>query len=673
MLEGKVDSISAADWHVSELDMQLELTDAGLSGRLHIARIELPAAGLDLADTRIDCEGILLTATRFTCERGVLDANLPGIGRHRIAVQFTYERRTGTTHITLPQLPVAGSNVRVRASVDDTTSTVHFDGEALQLEALVELANAFGAGLDDLTAAGQAAVSGTLETRGDGSLKMSLNAQLLDASLANPAGTAVTDALRGDLAFTALLAQTAWQIDASVTADRGEAYFEPVYANLSEHAIELRVTGMTTADFVTFRIPQFHVEQQSLMTLDGKIAVTLPGDDTALALDGRIEFTDTSVAAVYSSLLQVLAAGTILGDLETAGRVSGALTLADSTVTAANIKLNDVALDDRQRRFAVYGLHGRIDWPGTGAEAADTLPSHLAWDSAAAFGIVLGGATLDARLGGNDLELLKPLRIPTMGGALTINRLAMQNYGSDEARGLLDAQLEPIQLGQLTSAFDWPAFSGSLSGQLPTLHYEGNAMTVGGRLTASAFDGDIEVENLRLEQPFGRVPRLYADLRLRNLDLERITSTFSFGLIQGRLSGDVTGLELVDWRPVAMDLHLYTPPDDPSRHRISQRAVENLASVGGGGAAAALSSGLLKFFEVFAYDRIGLRCVLVDGTCAMSGAGAAGDGPSGRGYYIVKGSGLPRIDVIGYRNRVSWQSLVNQLANITKSEGPVVK
>ncbi|MDZ7770066.1 MAG: hypothetical protein U5K38_13790 [Woeseiaceae bacterium] len=315
MLEGKVDSISAADWHVSELDMQLELTDAGLSGRLHIARIELPAAGLDLADTRIDCERVLLTATRFTCERGVLDANLPGIGRHRVAVQFAYDRRTGTTHITLPQLPVAGSNVRVRASVDDTTSTIHFEGEALQLEALVNLANAFGAGLDDLTTAGQAAVSGTLETRGDGSLKMSLNAQLLDASLANPAGTAVTDALRGNLALTALHEQAGWQIDASVTGDRGEVYFEPVYANLSEHAIELRATGLTTADFVSFDLARFHVAQQSLMTLDGKIAVTLPGDDTALALDGRIEFTDTSVAAVYSSLLQVLAAGTILGDL----------------------------------------------------------------------------------------------------------------------------------------------------------------------------------------------------------------------------------------------------------------------------------------------------------------------------------------------------------------------
>jgi hypothetical protein len=134
----------------------------------------------------------------------------------------------------------------------------------------------------------------------------------------------------------------------------------------------------------------------------------------------------------------------------------------------------------------------------------------------------------------------------------------------------------------------------------------------------------------------------------------------------------VTGLTLLNWRPVAMDMHFYTPPGDRSRHRISQRAVENLASVGGGGAAAALSTGFLQFFEVFAYDRIGLRCRLRDGACAMSGVEPAKPGPLGTGYYIVKGSGVPRIDVVGYRDTVSWPRLVQQLSAITRSGSPTV-
>jgi hypothetical protein len=45
----------------------------------------------------------------------------------------------------------------------------------------------------------------------------------------------------------------------------------------------------------------------------------------------------------------------------------------------------------------------------------------------------------------------------------------------------------------------------------------------------------------------------------------------------------------------------------------------------------------------------------------------------GESYYIVKGSGLPRIDIIGNAHRVSWSRLVSQLAAIQASGGPVVQ
>jgi hypothetical protein len=56
----------------------------------------------------------------------------------------------------------------------------------------------------------------------------------------------------------------------------------------------------------------------------------------------------------------------------------------------------------------------------------------------------------------------------------------------------------------------------------------------------------------------------------------------------------------------------------------------------------------------------------------MSGAGPAGDSEFGQGYYIVEGSGLPRIDVVGYRSEVSWSRLVRQLAQIMESGAPTV-
>jgi hypothetical protein len=137
------------------------------------------------------------------------------------------------------------------------------------------------------------------------------------------------------------------------------------------------------------------------------------------------------------------------------------------------------------------------------------------------------------------------------------------------------------------------------------------------------------------------------------------------------LSGRIDGLRLFNWAPVAFDARLYTPPNDRSRHRISQRAVENIGSIGGGGAGvtAALSSGFLRFFDDFNYERLGISCRLENDVCAMDGVAPAPNG----GYYLVKGRGLPRIDVIGSSRRVDWPRLVRQLIDATKSGGPTVQ
>ena len=64
-----------------------------------------------------------------------------------------------------------------------------------------------------------------------------------------------------------------------------------------------------------------------------------------------------------------------------------------------------------------------------------------------------------------------------------------------------------------------------------------------------------------------------ANIVIDNLDLQQMTSAFSFGRIEGRLSGQVAELRMLDWEPVAFDLDLYSEKQPGVRRRISQRAV----------------------------------------------------------------------------------------------------
>ena len=74
----------------------------------------------------------------------------------------------------------------------------------------------------------------------------------------------------------------------------------------------------------------------------------------------------------------------------------------------------------------------------------------------------------------------------------------------------------------------------------------------------------------------------------------------------------------------------------------------------------ALQSGVLKFFDEYSYDKLGIRCRLREDVCEMSGIE-----PAPNGYYIVKGSGLPRIDIVGNQGRVNWSQLMSSIPKDT--------
>jgi hypothetical protein len=670
-----IDSVEGADWRAAGIEIGMDLAGAAIAGSIGVRSIELPDAALAFADTRIRCGRIETGPAELACRDAAFTFTLPDSAPQTAPGGLVYTRADATLRFELRDVALAGGRADLHGIASSESLRITASGTNLDLAALAPLAERFAPGIAAWNPAGIADVEAAVAARGGTLAEVSVRGTFRDAAFSNEAGTAVAEGAAAVVEIRAARSPGGWELAADVAANGGEAYVEPVYADLSAAPLRLSARGTASDDFGRVALDALSFEQGELLAVTGELEVSLPsGANEPPLCSGVLRLEDASAQALYSNLLQVLAAGTMLGDLETAGELSGSVRIADNAIAAVDLRFQDVYADDGEGRLSIAGLTGDLHWPGPAGEPGDAPVTTLSWNAASVYRVPLAAATLRVRLGGDDLELVEPVRVPTMGGALRIERLAVRNFEAADASGVLDAALEPIQLGQLTAAFGWPTFSGTLSGTLPLLRYDGGVMTLGGALTARAFDGDIEIANLRLEEPFGLVPRLSGDIRLRNLDLELVTNTFSFGLIQGRLSGDVTGLELAAWEPVAMDLHLYTPPGDRSRKRISQRAVENLASVGGGGGAvaAALSSGFLKFFEAFAYETIELRCILANGTCAMSGAGPAGrEGPGG-GYYIVKGKGLPRIDVVGYQSQVSWSQLVAQLQSILETGTPVV-
>ncbi|MCB1553102.1 MAG: hypothetical protein KDJ14_04770 [Xanthomonadales bacterium] len=280
-----------------------------------------------------------------------------------------------------------------------------------------------------------------------------------------------------------------------------------------------------------------------------------------------------------------------------------------------------------------------------------------------------GGRWKGAEFGAVDLgwsssqgvvQLGKPVRLDLFGGALELAALRWSPFSGEV---ILSANVVDLALAPLTAWLGWPALEGRLSGSLPNAHYQDETLRFDGGLRAGLLGGEARVDALRWERPFGVAPSLSADVRFDDLDLEPLTSTFGFGSITGRLDGEILGLRLLDGSPTQFDATLRTDPNWKGKQRISQRAVNDLSSIGGGGVAG-LQATVLKVFDDFSYKQIAIRCRLERGVCHMGGI----DSRSG-GYTLVEGSGLPRITVNGFQKQVDWSVLVARLKAATAEGG----
>jgi hypothetical protein len=448
--------------------------------------------------------------------------------------------------------------------------------------------------------------------------------------------------------------------DGALQLPSGQAYVEPVFVDFGAQPARLQLRGRYGSDSV-LRLEAADWTQQGIGRLH--IAGRL---NPAAALQRHhlaIQLHSEHLGAAIASYVQPALAGTPLRGLSAEGSVALDLALDDGAIAQASLQLQAQQLQLPDFGLDLSGLHGDLHWAAQ-ADAA-LAPSQLSWRSALLGRVPLGATQLDLQLGARALRLLEPSRIPVLDGALRIDTLALDAIGLPEMQADFAAAIEPIELPGLCRALGWPEFSGRLSGELPGLKLRNRRIDVDGTLTATAFDGHIEVRKLQVIEPFSVLPRIAADIELRRLDLAAVTGAFDFGRIEGRLDGDIQGLRVVGWEPVAMNAHLYSSPDDRSRHRISQRAIDSISSIGGG-PTGLLSRGFMSFFEDFAYDRIGWRCVLDNGVCRMNGIKP---GPDGRGYVLVKGKGLPRIDVVGYSTQVNWRTFMAQLKGLGSS-GP---
>jgi len=661
-LQWQVDSVNGDGWQATGIDLRLLSQDGrpALDGRIGALRVDF--LGTQLTELEFSCLDLRLGTHSASCLRLDMAQPLEKTGKQRITGTVSYDWHSGRLDFRLENLGLAGGLLALDGQFRNGAWVIRVQASDVQLPAAMEVVQA--------TLGLQLPLQGTGDTRFEVSLSgrsadithVTFQGSFRQLNLANEAGTLATDGLGLSLQADATPGPSGWSAMIHLAQVTGQFYAEPVFLDLQQAGLETDFRADWNSQGQTLELHDLRFEHRNVLKLSGSLEIGVEPEfeihSAQLAFDAR--------GAAYAAYLRPFFFGTPAETLSLDGRINGELDINQSQWQSLWMQLQGVSVADSRARIAVEGLDGKLDW----REGAQTPgASSLAWRSAELYRLPLGPALLAFQLSGADLMLTAPAEIPVLGGALDIDVLSVSGYDTESEAAEFAARLRPIDLSQLTLVLGWPSFSGSLSGTLPRLSYQGGEVVIGGKLQAQAFGGQFAIDNFRISRPFSDLPQCYADLTMTGLDLEQLTRTFAFGRITGHVDGTIKGLHLFRWSPVAFQASLQSTGKDSGKRRISQRAIDNISRVSGG-PGALLSTGLMSVFEDFGYEKLGLSCTLSRGVCWMSGVEPVKGGP---GYYIVKGRGLPRIDVVGHREKVDWPRLVEQLKSISRTGGPVVK
>ena len=646
----RIDQVRMAGVELDAVTVRLDWPVGAARGELSIVagRIAAPALGPDYRQVHWQCALVPGGDDGWTCAG-------PLRGRDGVRMQLAVDLSPAHTEALLAR---GDARLRLRRSAGAPDATQLELTRVPVLWAQAMLARAWGQGR-----LGEGTVDGTITVHAPQRQPLRVEGGLeIDALALESADASVAAAgLDGRIAFGYTQPERA---GARVAVDGvlrdGEILVGNTYVALAatpaHYALEARQSpggGWSLPRLAWRDGDTLQIEASALLAADGALdRLALQAGSTRLA----------SLPERYLSGWLGLAG---LSGLELDGAAGVDARIEHGVLHALDARLEDVGLVDPRGRLRIDGLAGQLRHRATGsAEGA------LSWRGGALYGLGFGAIRLPVASRDGTLRLREPATLSMLGGELRLQDFELQPGGAASGMRLaFGLELDALDVGELTDALGWPSFRGTLSGRIPSARYADERLDFDGGLSMQVFGGRVDVGALSMERPFGVAPTLSADLSLHGLDLLGITGAFDFGSITGRLHGRIDGLRLVDWTATAFDAWLHTEAAPGVRQRISQRAVQDISSVGDASFVGSLQGRLIGLFDDFGYRRIGIGCRLANEVCRMSGLHSAGDG-----FTIVEGAGVPKLEVVGFNRNVDWPTLVERLAAVAAGDvAPMVE
>ena len=611
------------------------------AGELQLKLGEFVSNGQRLTGTELTCSRLLVTSAGVVCKDGKLKES----GE---IITLTFDFVDGDT------FNVALQPINERWQISSRRARNQWQGVIdIQSGAVKRFAPLLPA---QAAKPSKGTVTGRVEltTQPNEAAKITGRLAVKDVDFSDAEGLHAGEKIAAVMDFDAQRNGDRWQFKTIVDWPTGEMLWQPVY--LAAGRKHIRLNGTWDPAFIQIDSADVEVAPIGKISFSGRWKQT-PGTISELNLSGQ----NLDLEPFYATFVKPFVSGTSFDAFNTSGKADIKFKISNGALQSLALQLNDANLVDANNRFKIEHLRANLPWVnGAAGEGV------ISFDGASVGDLPIGAVKAKLQFAADSVTV-PVLNLPLLDGAIKLENIQARRVG-ERWTGLFSGTVDPVSLPKLTTALHWPKMEGALEGFIPKVRFDGENVVIDGALQFKVFDGIVVATNMRLGDALGPAPQLEGTVVMSNLDLDVLTKTFAFGKIKGRIDVALENMLLSNWKPVRFDGRVMSSDGNYPR-KISQQAVQNISSLGGAGAAAAIQRSFLRIFEQFGYKKIGITCKLRDTVCEMGGVAN-----TPQGYVLVQGGGIPSITVMGYNRQVGWEELLARIKAATQSNvGPVVK
>lgn len=662
----QLDSLQTAFFNTEDIELTYGLQQSSRPGIfLLVNKIHSPYFEKSF-NAALTCSEAIYNIQTLQCTNGALNISYPGLEVIVVSLIFNINFRDYSGEMTL-NADTRWGKVKADFSatenhvwrLDFNTEDLHLTRLSYLLESLLEIFKGH------VITSGKVNIQAKFDGFENNITEVTMNAGLTELSIE---GESVLENVELQLQTTLKRSNASWSFQNLIRLINGEMYVQTGFRILGEKP-GFYIESSTDPNVVNLE-GSWHPEQNllelrdlyylhpSIFQLQGSGRIIL--EEELLISDLTLHASIQDLSLSYPIYLQPILLQTNFSDLELSGALDLNLDYKNRELNRMELIMDEVFLDDIESRFSISDLNSHLFLDSE----PEAVQSTLDWVGMSFYRLDFGSGDIVFESTGKHIRVLNWKDVAILDGALKIKEFSIRNLASSDFEFRLGGELLPISMESLTHALGWTIFPGDLSGEISGLKYTKNNLQLEGDILVSLFGGFLNIQELKVEDLFSSYSVLTTGIKIDRLDLEQLTDVFSFGKIEGSLSGRMEKLRLEDWQPAYFEAEFATPLDDDKPHRISQKALENLNELGGG-LSGTLSRGFLRFLPAYSYGRLGISCRLFNGICELGGVEDSGDSFS----ILTKGGLLPPwVEVIGAGRSIKWDDLIGGLKQIAEGE-----